>query len=547
MSTVDPQHPVAYFCAEYGLEKNLPLYAGGLGVLAGDTLKEAADQNFPMVAVGLLYRGGNARTKVDESGWQVEENVEVDPVTLGFEHVYLPHQEQPLFVRVHLTTVDVWARVWKKTIKSVTLYLLDTNTDQNQPDERDICKALYFGTDEDLLKQQLLLGIGGVKLLEALEIHPALYHINEGRPAFLFWQLTRSFIEKSGGTYQQASDEAKKLIVYTNHTLVRAGNQAYELSNLKEYGYYYAEKMGISIDELLKPGIDPSTNTFSMTQFALNVSIKASAVSRPHYELSKSLWPEFEWVSITNGVHLPTWQDHEIVANKDDLEALWHVHLAKKRQTMEFIQNKTGFGYDPSWLVLTWARRIALYKRLNTLFEDVERLKSVLTRVSRPVQLIVSGKAHPQDSAAKQLLQRVIGFMKDELKGHVLFVPDYSMEVAQQLVVGSDVWLNTPIQGQEASGTSGMKAAANGVLQLTVEDGWAAEVDWHTVGWTLDDNHLSDTFFFRMEHDVIPTYYHRNERDVPVVWLERMKRTLEVTTHYNTTRMLKEYEQLLYS
>jgi alpha-glucan phosphorylase-like protein len=546
MAIISKTNPVAYFCAEYGVQHELPLYAGGLGILAGDTVKEAGDQNFPLVAVGLFYRGGKVVQQIDAEGNQYESDMEVDPMACGLEHVYVPQEEQPLFVRVHMTTVDVWARVWKKRFGSTELYLLDTDTDQNEPSERGITKALYIGSEETLLKQQMLLGIGGIKLFEALEIHPALYHVNEGRPAFLYWQLIRQLMDKSGMGYIEAASTAKSMIVYTNHTLVRAGNQDYDTGLLKQYGSYYAEKMGITIDALLEPGIESATGKFSLTKFALSTSFRASAVSQPHFELSRSLWPEFDWKSITNGVHMPTWQDSAIAGSSLDNESLWDIHNQKKRELSDFVAKRTGYSYDPTHLVIVWARRIAGYKRLHVLFDDIEELKRILKHEQQPVHLLIAGKAHAYDSTAKQIIKDVIAYMQRELSGSALFVPNYDMEAAHYLTRGADVWVNTPIKAQEACGTSGMKAIANGVLQLTVEEGWAAEVDWRDVGWTLDADHVAETLYFRLKQDVIPAYYAKNAQGVPEEWVERMKRSILLAARYSTTRMLNEYQTMLY-
>lgn len=543
---INEQHPVAYFSAEYGIEGNLHLYAGGLGVLSGDTIKEAADANFPMVALGLLYRGCEARQVLDIHGWQSEEDIKVDPLDAGFEHVYLPNSDQPMFVKVHLTKTDVWARVWKKTMNNCTLYLLDTDTDQNDPDERGIACAIYNGGDDFLLKQQMILGIGGVKVLDKLNIQPACYHVNEGRPAFLFWQLIRRLMDNEGLSFETARDKAKSMIVYTNHTLVRAGNNAFDIQLLKAYALYYAEKMGVSISTLLEPGIDHTTEAFSMTQFALNTSRKASAVSKVHFELSKEIWPEYAWVGITNGVHLPTWQDKGFSDQKLPDDGLWQLHMQKKQELADFVAQVTGFGYDSKRLVLVWARRIANYKRPQALFEDLETLRRIVTVPGREVQLLISGRAHPKDSAAKTTLQKILEAMSGPLAGYAIYVPNYNIETAKMLVRGADVWLNTPNIGQEASGTSGMKAAANGVLQLTVEDGWTAEVDWHNLGWTLDSNHLTETLYFRLERDIVPEYYKRNEHNLPLTWINKMRQSIKLSDYYNTGRMLQEYRDLLY-
>jgi glycogen phosphorylase len=543
---VSPAHPLAYFCAEFGLQPELPLYAGGLGILAGDTLKAASDAEYPLVGVGLLYRGGYSIQEIDPSGWQTESNFCIDPLVCGLEHVYLPNEDQPLFVKVHLTKQDVWARVWKKTMGSVVLYLLDTDTDQNEPKERDITNELYQGSEEDLVKQQMILGIGGVKLLKALDIEPALYHVNEGRPAFLYWQLIRQYMDHGAVSYAEAVEKAKSMIVYTNHTLVRAGNQSYDTDLLEQYATYYANKMDVSIDDLLKPGIEETSNKFSITQFALNTSRKASSVSQPHFELSHGQWQGFTWVNVTNGVHMPTWQDEEIRLADKTNDSLWYVHQQKKQELAAFVQQKTGYGYDPNRLVLGWARRVVGYKRLLALFEDLPRFKAILSSSERPVQLLVAGKAHPKDTASKDMLKQVISYMQHELSGYALFVPNYDMSVSKLLVKGVDVWLNSPILGQEACGTSGMKAIANGVLQFTVEDGWAAEVNWNGIGWTIDNNHVADTFYTGLEQNLVPEFYDRDANGVPQAWLERMKKSITLSEQYSAARMLKEYQTLLY-
>ncbi len=546
MINVTTERPVVYFCAEYGLQSNLPIYAGGLGVLAGDTLKQAADDHFPMIGIGLLYRGGKAIQIIDLDGRQTENDMPVDPIELGFEHVYVPKEDQPLFIRVHLTTQDVWARVWKRAVGETTLYLLDTDTDQNLPEDRGIARALYHGREEDVVRQQMILGIGGVKLLDALEIHPSLYHVNEGRPAFLYWQLIRQFMERSSMSYSDACNEAKKITVYTNHTLVRAGNQSYNTNILRKYAKYYADKMGVTIEDLLEPGLDSATGGFSITHFALRTSYKASAVSKIHYDLSKKTWPEFDWQWITNGVHLPTWQDNDIKNVNKTNDDLWQIHCQKKRALMEFVQQKTGYGYDPNRLVIGWARRIAAYKRMDAIFSDVAKLKQIVSKSGQEIQLIVAGRAHTDDQMAKDTLQRIVRYMQQELAGYALFIPNYDIDVARMMVKGTDLWLNTPILGQEASGTSGMKAIANGVLQCTVEDGWAAEVDWHNIGWTLDSDHVADTLYFRLEEDIVPEFYRRNEVGVPETWLERMKRTIQLAEQFSAKRMLREYQSKLY-
>lgn len=547
MSNPTKINPVAYFCAEYGLASNLPIFAGGLGVLAADTIREAADRDYPMVALGLLYRGCGSKQGVDESGMQYEEDQEFDPVSSGLEHVFVNDSDQPLFVKIRLTEKEVWARVWKMSIKKLDLYLLDTDTDQNEAQERGIACALYSGGNDFLLKQQLILGIGGVKVLHALGITPTVYHVNEGRPAFLYWQLIRQYMDHEQLPYKEAQAKARKHIVYTNHTLVKAGNNEYDISLLARYAQYYADKMGITIEQLLDPGIDPENGSFGMTQFALNTSSKASAVSQIHYDLSKNLWPSYNWTGITNGVHFPTWKDQAITESVTDPASLWQAHQYNKQQLAAYVQLRTGYSYDPNRLVITWARRIATYKRPEALFSDIERLKRIIMHVDRPVQILLSGKAHIKDIGAKSLLQTIIGYMQKELAGHALYITNYDLELAKHLVRGSDVWLNTPIYGKEASGTSGMKAASNGVLQLTVEDGWAAEVDWYASGWTLDSENLPATLYLRLEDDIAPLYFDRDEQGVPQAWVKKMQHTIAIADQFSTARMLDEYHQYLYT
>ncbi len=553
---VDTNHPIAYFCAEFGFDHHLPLYAGGLGVLAGDTLKAATDAKLPFVGVGLLYRGDKAIQEIDLNGMQQDRDHVYDPLTEGLEHVYL--DEQPLFVHVNLSEVVIWARVWKKTFSdSVTLYLLDADTDQNQLSERSITHALYHGSEESQLKQQLLLGIGGVKLLRLLGIHPAVYHLNEGRPAFLHWKLTHQLMEEHGLDYPTAQRKAKSMTVYTNHTLVAAGNNSIDIGMLSRFAKHYAEELGINMAELMQAGAEgEAVDRFFMTRFALNSSRKANGVSSLHSRLSALTWPGFDWTNITNGVHMPTWQSPAVAqliteANRNPMQIddtkLWQAHTADKQRLAEFVQQRTGYGYDPNWLVITWSRRLAGYKRLSDVFADIERLRGILHTADRPVKLLVAGKAHTLDQAGKVMLQGIIKHMSTQLAGHALFIPNYNLEVAGYLTRGSDVWLNIPEYGKEACGTSGMKAASNGVLQCTVADGWAQEVDWNGMGWAVPTDGVSQAVYQTLENEILPMFYDRNHQGLPMKWLERMKKTITLAPQYSAERMLNDYQRELYS
>jgi starch phosphorylase len=349
------------------------------------------------------------------------------------------------------------------------------------------------------------------------------------------------------------SGRAKKTI-YTNHTLVEAGNQSYTTELLKVYGRYYAEKMGISVERLLEPGMEPGTDRFSITRYALNTSHQATAVSQLHYTFCQQQWPQYNWSAITNGVFLPYWQDQRFASEgltpaseqTTLAEAVWQTHLDCKRQLMEYVQRRTGFGYDPDRLVITWSRRMAGYKQMDALFSDVDRLVNIVKQADRPVQILIAGKAHVADVAAKQTIERIVRLMQNELSGHALFIPNLDMELDQMLAKGSDVWLNTPEFGKEACGTSGMKAISNGVLQCTVADGWAAEVDWAGVGWKLDHLHLAESVYDTLEHQVIPLYFSRDDAGIPQQWVEMMQRSIGVAERYSATRMMNEYCQKCY-
>lgn len=554
MENENTNNPVAYFCAEFGFDSNIPIYAGGLGVLSGDTIKQAADSNIPFIGIGLLYRGYGTVQKISNEGLQYEENNLFDPSVVGLEHVYL--DEMPLFIKVHLTELDVWVRVWKKSFSNnVTLYLLDTQTDQNMPAERDITSTLYSGTPDTMLKQQLILGIGGVKLLNTLGIKPKIYHMNEGRPNFLHWEVIRELMRTHELSYQEAKKMAINKTVYTNHTLVAAGNQSYPTQLLSMYSEYYAEKMGISVQELLEDGTSHSApDQFSVTQAALNTARTANGVSAYHTQLSEKLWPEYNWVNITNGVHMPTWQASNIKnaaentnPNISNNNAIWEAHLDEKKKLAEFVKNRTGYSYDPNHMVISWARRIAEYKQFNLIFSDIQRLKKIVENSEKPVQILMAGKAHSGDTAGKQELQKIIKYMANELSGHALFIPNYDISVGQMLTRGSDLWLNTPKMGYEASGTSGMKAISNGVINLTVMDGWAKEVNWNGVGYVLDHQNLPLDLYSQLENNCISLFYDRDENGVPVKWVEMMKKSIELSEKFSTKRMINEYVERLYN
>ena len=542
-----PQNPVAYFSAEFAIDSGLPIYAGGLGVLAGDILKQSADMGINMVGVGLLYKGEDARQTITPEGKQVEENVDFVPEEHGLSLVR-DSRGEPLVVQVHLTQVDLWVQVWQRQIgKTVTLYLLDPDNQYNHKHERRQAWAIYAGTEEEIIKQQLILGIGGVKALHALHIEPALYHVNEGRPSFLHWQLVRQAMDLQGLSYAKADAYARSLTVYTNHTVVKAGNQTYDLDLMKAYTKYFSEKIGISTHQLLEPGVDEN-GRFDVSLFALNTSRKASSVSKPHFKICQKNWPGYNWTNVTNAVHFPTWTDLRLHQNDLSDEDIWRMHQENKRETQELIYRRTGFGYDPEALIITWARRFATYKQPDLIFQDIERLRKLLLSTNRPVQLLMAGKAHVFDLRAKQIIRELIGYMSQELRFHALFIPNYDMEMGAALTRGSDVWLNTPRVGEEASGTSGMKAISNGVLQLTTVDGWTAEVDWSKIkaGWALEYPRTREHFLELMDSQVLPPFYHRDAAGLPCNWIKMMRQAIKLSEHYSAERMMTDYETNLY-
>lgn len=546
MKPYNKTQPVAYFCAEFGIDNSLPIYAGGLGILAGDLMKAAADENFPMIGVGLLYQGKFSIQTIKEDGWQEEIDNNYDLECCGLEPVM--DNGNKLYVVANFAGEDVWINAYKKKLAPNTfLLLLTTNNEYNSDIWKGAMVANYCCDDENQLRQQMILGIGGIKMLQALHINPKIIHLNEGRPIFLNWQLIQHIMNSERTSFEKAVIKAKSMTVYTNHTLLKAGNLTYPLLAVKKYAAGYVNALDKKTDLLVKPGIEKDTGKFSISKFALNISRKASAVSQIHGRLSKKEWPKYDWVAITNGVHLPTWQDPVFSNPKISYSEIWENHLRKKRELREEVQKRTGFGYDENRLVISWARRIADYKRLTSIFKDIDKLHEILSSSSQPVQLLVAGKGHYGDDAAKRIVQEVIRIMQKNLSGYAIYVPNYNIELAQKLVSGSDIWLNTPEFGLEASGTSGMKALSNGVLNCTVADGWANEVDWKNIGWTLNSDDISNDLYDKLSKKIIPLYYKRGKKGIPEGWIKKMKASINISKQYSAKRMLKEYEEKLYS
>ncbi len=537
--------PVAYFCAEIGIDSDLPTYSGGLGVLAGDLMSAAADANYPMVGIGILYKGKAFMQHITGDGKEEQRDSEFDHDTSFLRPTTV--NGKPLIIKIPLESAEVAVKSYHIRLSDNTiLFYLSTNVDGNPPEWLSDMDALYRGDTNSQIRQQILLGIGGVKLLENLKIKPKLYHINEGRPSFIIWEIVANMMKNENLSFNEAWEKAKQKIVYTNHTLVAAGNLTYENEVVEKWATPFAKKMGVDTQLLTKDGLsDP--HTFSITQFALNISEKQSAVSKIHGEYAKKSWPNYNWIKITNGVHLPRWQDSDFRRSDLTDRQMWDLHMTKKRELVATVLKRTGFEYDSQKLVVSWARRLAEYKQPREIFVDIARLKNILANSEKPVQLLYAGNSHSGDSQAKSIIEEIINIFADQLSGHAIFIPNYNIALANHLVSGSDIWLNTPKGNLEASGTSGMKAISNGVLNCTVVDGWTHEVDWEGVGWTLDPQNVGMSFYDLMEKEIVPLYYERNKNGLPEKWIGRMKNSIKLSENFSAQRMLEEYIEKLYN
>lgn len=545
-SRISTEHPVAYFCAEFGVHNSLPLYSGGLGILAGDHLKSASDLGLPLVGVGLLYRYGYFRQRLTRDGWQEEHYVETHPDELPI-HQLNDGNGTPLTIDLSIRDRTVRAHVWRADVGRVQLYLLDTNVPENHEIDRLVTGHLYGGDRETRVVQEMLLGIGGVRLLRKLNIEPRVFHLNEGHSAFLTLELARELIQKSGLRFAEAAERVRELCVFTTHTPVAAGNDEFDGDLVaKCFGSSYERELGLSHDEFLALGrIDP-TNTkenFGLTPLAIRMSRSTNGVSRKHGEVSRALWQKlwpdrtFDQIPIThitNGVHAPTWvapiiaslyqkyigEDwREQIGDKTRWaqgissipdEELWAVHSLLKERLIAFIRQRSFRArqergespdytesahsmFDPEVLTIGFARRIAGYKRWSLLLSDPQRLLRIITHADRPVQFVFAGKAHPQDQGAKLILQQVAQWKYDaRVRNRAVFIQDYDQEIARQLVQSVDVWLNVPRRPLEASGTSGEKVAMNGGLNLSVLDGWWLEGYDSSNGFALGGSIESD-------------------------------------------------------
>jgi glycogen phosphorylase len=534
---------VAYFSMEFGVEARLPIYSGGLGVLAGDHLKAAADLGLPLVGVGLFYRGGYFKQALSNEGRQTETYAALDPEALGL-------QREPATVEVELGDEMVTAAVWRYDVGSVPLYLLDVDL---------LTDALYGGDREHRIRQELLLGVGGVRALAALGLEPTVFHVNEGHSAFLTIERAHALVDR-GMEPAEALDLVRRTTVFTTHTPVPAGNEVFGDELVTRYAGRLAGQAGLSTDELLALGRSDGSDSFGLTPLALRLSSFANGVSELHGEVAREMWAPL-WHGepppighVTNAVHLGTWIAPELAELLRDAgvrpdappelgnwpavhelpdDDLWRTHLTLKQRVAAMA------GFDPERLLIGFARRFATYKRAGLVFSDLERLFAL------PVQIVVAGKAHPQDTAGKDLMQEIVELSRDPAAaGRVVFLEDYDLALAQAIIPGCDVWLNTPRRPYEASGTSGMKAAVNGVPNLSVLDGWWAEAYDPSVGWAIDgvsDAADAEQLYDLLEHTVVPRFAERED------WTGLMKNSIaKLAPRFSMQRAVIEYTDRYY-
>lgn len=601
--SLDLPGPVAYFCAEFGVHVSLPIYAGGLGILAGDTLKEASDMALPMVGVGLVYSQGYVTQRIREDGWPEDVHKTLDHSAHPLEPVRDP-SGSPLILEIPAFKPAVRAQVFLARIGRVPLYLLTTDLEGNAPWDRAISQQLYTTDLEQRLRQEWVLGVGGMRALERLGIKPAVIHLNEGHPAFALLERLRQFLAQ-GLSFDEALLRTRKTTVFTTHTPLPVGTDVFPFALIDRYLAPYCQEYGLPREAILELGTNPKDPNagFNMTVFALRLSQHVNAVSQRHGEVARRTWAgitfrneEVKIEAITNGVHLFTWieplrvqrlldkylgkawrerpDDPRVWEDVERIpdEELWAVHQERKEALIAELSTRArrrwqegapaanilAFGtlLDPNVLTLGFARRFTAYKRPDLLLHDLERLKKLVTDQLRPIQIVFAGKAHPADIEGKRLIQKVFRLAKDPaFAGRIAFVEEYDQHLARFLVAGVDVWVNTPLPPLEASGTSGMKASANGVPHLSILDGWWPEGYTGDNGWAFGGEEHSGTrnaeeaeaLYRLLEEKIIPLYYERGPDGVPHGFVRVMKAAIKtVAPRFCTRRMLREYLEKFY-
>jgi len=603
-------HPVAYFSAEFGLHESLPVYSGGLGVLAGDHIKSASDLDIPLVGIGLFYGQGYFRQRLDLGGWQREEYMKTDVNQMAME-VAIGKDGRPVVVEIETRSGPIRAKVWRVEVGRRDLLLLDSDVEGNAPEDRQLTSRLYGGDLRIRIRQELLLGVGGLRALRALGISPGVLHLNEGHSAFAVLEAIRMRMEDEGIAFDAAVPRVSREVVFTTHTPVPAGHDRFDAGLVEEHIGPLREALGLSQDSLLGLGRENTNNTeepFCMTVLALRLSRRANAVSSLHAEVSRAMWTglfrnkledDVPIGHITNGVHVPSWLSPEMfrlydrhlgtdwhqrsseakiwlgIENVDDGE-LWETHLNLKSQLIEFVRRRAveqaqrrGESREtlqrlervlsPDALTIGFARRFATYKRANLILTDIERLASMVNDPNRPVQFVFAGKAHPLDEPGKRVLQQIAELMRDpKFRDKFVFVEDYDINVGRHFVQGVDVWLNNPRRPLEASGTSGQKVVLNGGLNLSILDGWWAEafdgMNGFAIGtgrthsnMNVHDSRDGEDLMRALREEVIPLYYQRDRDGLPRGWIKRMKRTIRTLGwRFNADRMVMDYTQRCY-
>lgn len=537
--------PIAYFCAEFALDAHIPTYSGGLGILAGDVVREAADRQLPMVAIGLYYNQGYICKLHETGGHFVEVCQDIPPTSVGLEPV-VDATGARVIVKVPLGEREIAVQAWVYHVGSVPVYLLDANVAENESNDQHITDRLYVGDKEVRLKQEIVLGIGGLRLLETLQVHPSLYHLNEGHSAFLTVELIRHEMHERGVGFQEALQFVRRRVVFTNHTLVPAGNDVFDNDLVSLMLSRYCQNLGIPVGDLIALGLVHQSSTFSMTMLSLRMAGVANGVSKSHAAKAKEIWTDHPLIGITNGVHVPTWD--AIGADVSAEGAFWKVHQERKTKLLERIEAESGRTWDAGALLVGWARRITAYKRPLAILEEVEHIKAIASVADRPVHVVIAGQPHPSDANGMDMLRHIREVTEQQLPEVAVYLPSYDIQLAKLLVAGCDVWLNTPVVGFEASGTSGMKAALNGTLPCSTRDGWVAEVELYGIGWPLDSDHVTISALGVLEHEIVPMYYTRDAQGVPALWERHMRNARAmVRDRFSATRLLREYVQLLYS
>jgi starch phosphorylase len=600
--------PVAYFSMEYAIHNSLPIYAGGLGILAGDICKEASDLGLPLVAVGFMYPQGYFHQRISLDGCQEEFYRQLDFDAAPVNQVLSPTGGTSI-AEIELDDVTLAIRVWQVQVGCTNIYLLDTNLDQNPPQYRQLSARLYIADREMRIQQEIVLGIGGVRVLRALDINPVVWHANEGHTAFMMLERVREEVAR-GTSFAQAISKVQTTTVFTTHTPTLAGHDIFPVELVERYFKDYQESLGINRETFLQlgqqAGCEPQA--FNMTALAMRMANQRNAVSQLHGKVTRrmwhGLWPEApeEQVPIshvTNGIHVPSWIAPELyyvlerylgegwIREHDDTRLwerlldipdseLWAVHHQLKRKLVGAIRERMrsrwvednvpwgqmmamGALLDPEVLTIAFVRRFTEYKRPALILRDTERLKRIINNEFYPVQIIFAGKSHPADFPSKHLLQRVYTTASDRgFQGRIVFVEDYDMHMARYLVQGVDVWLNTPRRLQEACGTSGMKATLNGVLHLSVRYGWWYEGYNGSNGWAIgespetsnpeeEDAADAEAFYRLLEEEIVPLYYNRDRSGVPCGWIRLVKESIRsIAPIFSARRMLKEYTERIY-